>query len=601
MFMKWIFIILFFVQVADCFAQDKPNVILILVDDQGYGDIGALGNPYIKTPHIDQLYTESSRFTDFHVSPTCAPTRASLLSGRHCDRAGVWHTVNGRSLILERETLMAQTFKENGYRTGIFGKWHLGDNYPFRPQDKGFEEVLVHHGGGIGQTMDYFDNDYFDDVYHHNGEPKQFEGYCTDVWFENAKKFIDQKGNEPFFCYIPTNAAHSPYFVADKYSAPYKDNKAIPNPNFYGMITNVDENIGSLMTFLKEKDILDNTIIIFTTDNGTAAGAKVEGHRFNGFVVKGFNDGMRGIKASIYEGGHRVPLFIHWNKGNINKGRDIDALTAHYDLFPTLIELCDLKQSKPLQFDGKSLVSLLKKKNSKKWNKDRIVIVDGQRTEVPQPWLNTTLMQDNWRLVNGEELYDLKSDPEQRNNIAAQHPSKMKTLKEAYAEWWEELAPTFADEPYIHLGAKEENPTTLHCHDWHTEKVSPWKQDHIRTGYRDNGYWSVKVVQSGVYNIKLRRWPKETNLALGASVARRPALAGTSVTASKKGKSLAIKKASIKIQHIEEEKEVNTLAQSVDFQVRLEKGTAKLDTKFILEDNSELGAYYVEVEYLPQL
>ena len=212
----------------------KPNVILIMVDDQGYGDIACLGNEHIKTPNIDELHKISARFTDYHVSPTCAPTRAAILTGHHSNRTGVWHTINGRSLILERETTMAQVFKENGYSTAIFGKWHLGDNYPFRPQDKGFEEVLVHGGGGVEQTMDYWDNDYFDDIYLHNGKLEQFEGYCTDIWFENAIKYIEEKKDQPFFCYLSTNAAHSPYLVEDKYFEPYKDNENIPHAAFYG-------------------------------------------------------------------------------------------------------------------------------------------------------------------------------------------------------------------------------------------------------------------------------------------------------------------------------------------------------------------------------
>lgn len=326
--------------------MEKPNVILIMVDDVGYGDIGALGNKWIQTPNIDALHANSTRLTDYHVSPTCAPTRAALMTGHHNYRTGVFFTIKGRSLLLEKETTMAEVFKENGYSTGAFGKWHLGDNYPFRPEDNGFDEVVVHNGGGVGQTMDYWYNNYFDDKYMHNGKLEQYEGYCTDVWFENAKKFIASKKDVPFFCYLATNAAHSPYWVADKYADPYRDNENIPNAAFYGMVANIDENIGKLVNYLENTGLMDNTILIFTADNGTAAGAKVEGHRLDGFVVKGNNDGMRGIKASMYEGGHRVPFFIHWKDGQINVGKDIDALTAHYDIFPTLVDLCGLKLKK---------------------------------------------------------------------------------------------------------------------------------------------------------------------------------------------------------------------------------------------------------------
>ncbi|MDO5971769.1 arylsulfatase [Flavivirga aquimarina] len=577
--------------------KKQPNVLLIMVDDQGYGDIASLGNKEIKTPHIDALHAISARFTDYHVSPTCAPTRAAFLTGHHSNRTGVWHTVNGRSLILERETIMAQVFKENGYSTGIFGKWHLGDNYPFRPQDKGFDEVLIHGGGGMEQTMDYWDNDYFDDMYRHNGTLKKYDGFCTDVWFENAKKFIGQQQDKPFFCYLSTNAAHSPYFVADKYSDPYKDNENIPNAPFYGLLANVDENIGKMVDYLEAIKLKDNTIIIFTTDNGTAKGAKVEGHRLDGFVVKGNNAGMRGIKASMYEGGHRVPLFIHWKDGGITTGKDVNELTAHFDVFPTLVDLCKLNINPEIKFDGKSLVPLINGENEN--FKDRIVITNSQRVEVPEPWRRTALMQNNWRLIDGVELYDLEKDPEQRTNIADQFPEKMEEFKTAYNKWWKDLEPGYQDQPRIIIGHHAENPTHLFSHDWHTKKIaSPWHQRHIRTGYIDNGYWLISIAESGKYSFKLRRWPEETHLTMNAKAPIRPAIPGTSVTESKKSKSLTIKQAKLAIQDTELIEEVDPSAEFIEFTVDLNKGDTKLQTWFTLDTEETLGAYYVSVEKL---
>ncbi|KQC31686.1 arylsulfatase [Flagellimonas eckloniae] len=577
--------------------DSKPNVILILVDDQGYGDIAALGNPNIKTPNIDALHAKSVRFTDYHVSPTCAPTRAALLTGHHSNRTGVWHTVNGRSLLLERETTMADIFKENGYATGIFGKWHLGDNYPFRPQDKGFDEVLVHGGGGIEQTMDFFDNDYFDDTYLHNGKLEKFKGYCTDIWFSEAIKFIEGNKEKPFFCYLSTNTAHSPYFVEDKYTDPYRNNEKIHHPAFYGMIANIDENLGQLEAYLNEVGLMDNTILIFTTDNGTAQGAKVEGHRLDGFVSKGFNAGMRGIKASKYEGGHRVPLFMHWKNGNISTGKDIDELTAHYDILPTLVDLCNLNIDPQTKFDGKSLVPLINGDNQD--FKDRIVITNSQRTEIPEPWRRTSLMQGNWRLIDGVELYNLKTDPEQRTNIADAHPEKIREFKDAYNQWWEEISPSYKDQPYIIIGHEAENPTKLYCHDWHTDaEASPWHQRHIRQGYKDNGYWMLKVAENGTYSIKLRRWPEETHLALNAKAPIRPAIPGTSVSESKKSKALHIQQARIEIQNIMLSKTVDPNAEFVEFTVKLKAGNTNLQTWFVLEDKTELGAYFAEIKKL---
>ncbi|WP_341224504.1 arylsulfatase [uncultured Arcticibacterium sp.] len=588
---------------ASCTSQEeqkgKPNVILIMVDDQGYGDLSSLGNEYIKTPNMDYLHDNSARFTQYHVSPTCAPTRAAIMTGHHSNRTGVWHTVNGRSLILERETTMAQIFKENGYSTGIFGKWHLGDNYPFRPEDKGFDEVLVHGGGGIEQTMDYWDNDYFDDTYIHNGKLEKFDGFCTDIWFENAKKYIGENKDKPFFCYLSTNAAHSPYFVDDKYSDPYKDNENIPNAAFYGLIANVDENVGKLVEYLKSIELMDNTIIIFTTDNGTAAGAKMaKGEdRLDGFVGKGFNAGMRGVKASMYEGGHRVPLFIHWKDGGISTGKDIDELTAHYDILPTLIDLCELQASTELNFDGKSLTPLMA--GNTEGFEDRIIITNSQRIENPEPWRRTALMQSNWRLINGEELYDLNTDPEQRVNIAEQHPEKLDEFKTAYDAWWAEISPSYQDQPYIYVGHEAENPVKLYSHDWHTDAVaSPWHQRHIRSGYRDNGYWLLKVAESGKYAVKLRRWPMETKLALNAEAPIRPAKEGTSVRASKKGKALNITAARLAIQDLALSKEVDSDSEYVEFEIELEKGQTQLKTWFTLDNEEELGAYFVIVEKL---
>ena len=193
--------------------QAPPNVVLVVTDDQGYGDLGCHGNPILRTPNLDALYRRSVRLTDFHVGPTCAPTRASLMTGRYCNRTGVWHTIMGRSLLRRDEVTMADVFAAGGYRTGIFGKWHLGDNYPYRPQDRGFHEVLIHGGGGVGQTPDAWGNDYFDDTYLHNGTPEKFSGYCTDVWFDGAMRFIEDNRDRPFFAYLATNAPHSPYRV----------------------------------------------------------------------------------------------------------------------------------------------------------------------------------------------------------------------------------------------------------------------------------------------------------------------------------------------------------------------------------------------------
>ncbi|MEM7396011.1 MAG: sulfatase-like hydrolase/transferase [Verrucomicrobiota bacterium] len=241
-----------------------PNVILVITDDQGYGDLACHGNPVLKTPHLDRLHQESVRLTDFHVDPTCSPTRAALMTGRYAQRVGVWLTFLGRHRIRADEPTMADVFSAGGYRTAIFGKWHLGDNFPFRPQDRGFDETLIHGGGVVSEAPDYWDNDYYDDVYFRNGKPDAVRGYCTDVWFDEAMRFISRHRSRPFFIYLAANAPHGPLHVPDAFVKPYRD-AGIPErrARFYGMIANIDENMGRLRRHLQQEDLDENTLMIF--------------------------------------------------------------------------------------------------------------------------------------------------------------------------------------------------------------------------------------------------------------------------------------------------------------------------------------------------
>ena len=423
-------------------GSERPNVILIITDDQGYGDIGVHGNSRLSTPKLDRLWLDSVRLTDFHVDPTCSPTRSALMSGRYSTRTGVWHTIMGRSLMDSGEETLAELFRANGYRTGMFGKWHLGDNYPNRPQDQGFEHVVWHHGGGVGQGPDYWDNDYFDDTYEVNGEWKQFEGYCTDVWFREATAFIEAEDDRPFFAYLSTNAPHGPFRVAESYSRPYSEHGVPPTmAKFYGMIANIDENLGRLRAHLKESGLAENTLLLFMTDNGTAAGhgpRKGEQGSWGGY-----NSGMRGQKGSEYEGGHRVPCFVTWPAGGIRGGRDVDALAAHVDLFPTLAELCGLERRGTRALDGASLAAALRKTGPAP--EGRTLFVHSQRVASPEKWRKSAVMSDRWRLVNGVELYDLRSDPGQTEDLAATHPDRVEQLRARYDSWWDSLEPHFEE------------------------------------------------------------------------------------------------------------------------------------------------------------
>src|SRR4051794_25136048 len=313
---------------ADPLAGKKPNIVFVLTDDQGYGDISAHGNPILKTPNMDRLHAEGVRFTDFHVSPTCSPTRSALLTGRHEFKNGVTHTIHERERLAPKAVTLAQVLKTAGYSTGIFGKWHLGDEPNHWPDKRGFDEMFIHGGGGIGQTFpgscgDAPGNKYFDPTILHNGKFERTNGYCTDVFFRQAERWIDSaKGTKPFFAYITPNAAHAPLDVPEKYFRRYQGKVGDQVAKFYGMIENIDENLGRLLGYLKRSGLSDDTIVIFLTDNGTTAGAAI------------FNAGMRGSKNTPYQGGTRVPSFWRWPKG-FRGGVDCNALTSHIDIFPT--------------------------------------------------------------------------------------------------------------------------------------------------------------------------------------------------------------------------------------------------------------------------
>jgi arylsulfatase A-like enzyme len=547
-----------------------PNVILVITDDQGYGDLGCHGNPILRTPIIDALYERSVRLTDFHVGPTCAPTRAALMTGRYCNRTGVWHTIMGRSLLRRDEMTMADVFTAGGYRTGIFGKWHLGDNYPFRPQERGFQEVLVHGGGGVGQTPDYWGNDYFDDTYWHNGTPQKHTGYCTDIWFDGAMRFIEANRDRPFFAYLATNAPHGPYNVSEKYSGLYAGQE-VPSAGFYGMITNIDENMGRLLSRLRVLGLEENTILIFMTDNGTAAGIR---------AGKGFNAGMRGVKGSEHDGGHRVPCFLCWPAGGLGGGRDIGRLTAHIDLLPTLIEMCGLPKPQGVKLDGASLAPLLRDADAN-WP-DRVMVTDSQRIEHPEKWRKSAVMTDRWRLINGKELYDIHADPGQKDDVAGRNTDVVQRLRQAYEDWWADVSTRFDEYCQIVLGSDKENPTRLTCHDWHGgDDLPPWDQTQVLKGPPANGFWAVEVEQAGDYEFSLRRWPKEVDQPIHAAIPG--------------GRAIQATRARLTIGDIERTGPVAPEAREVVFRVPLKPGQMKLQTWLTAEDGTARGAYFVYV------
>ncbi|NND05045.1 MAG: arylsulfatase [Saprospiraceae bacterium] len=579
-------------------TKSPPNVIIVITDDQGYGDLSCHGHPVLKTPNLDQLHAQSTRLTDFHVSTTCAPTRSALLTGHYNNRTGVWHTIAGRSLLRQDEVTFADLCTSNGYATGIFGKWHLGDNFPFRPQDRGFQETLVHGGGGVQQGPDYWGNDYFDDTYYRNGQPEQQQGYCTDIWFDAAIQFMRDKSQaaKPFFCYLATNAPHSPFSVKDKYAASYQDDPEVVNPAFLGMIANIDENMGKLLTYLDDSGLAENTILVFLTDNGTAAGVFLDKDQH---VVKGFNAGMRAKKGSMYEGGHRVPCFIRWPQGGVNVGRDLDDLTTHIDLVPTLMDFLNFAKKDNLDLDGISLADVLLGRSERL--PTRTLITDTQRIEWPKKWKHSAVMREQWRLINGAELYDLSEDPGQRTDVSADHPAVVERLRKDYEQWWTDIVPSFENTPRIVLCSSNEPVSLLHAHDMHMDQgfnSVPWNQQMIRRGAKSRGWFEVHVPAEGRYRFELYRWPPHTGHSLLDSLPAPDVEPNSTMGKRPAGVSLQIAHASLQIDEEEFSKETSGAAQSAAFESHLKEGDHQLRISFAEAGGEPFVPYYTVVKKL---
>ncbi len=441
-------------------GSPKPNIILVMPDDVGYGDYACLGNPVIHTPAVDAFRKGSLLRTQFHVSPTCSPTRSALMSGRHEFKNGVTHTVNERERMSLSTFTLAQMLKTAGYTTGIFGKWHLGDEAAYQPDKRGFDEVYIHGAGGIGQTYpgscgDAPKNSNINPALLHNGKFEKTEGYCTDLFFAQAIRWMDSRraAGKPFFAYIPLNAAHSPHVLPKNYYEQYLGKPGVneDTAKFFGMIENVDSNFGALLRKLDDWKIADNTIVIYLgTDNGGTAGVKL------------FNAGMRGGKGTAWEGGTRSPAFIRW-PGVTRGGTECAALTAHIDIFPTLAEIvgANLSAEVQRQVEGRSLVPLLK--NPRAAWADRLLFTHVGRWNVGMPPVKfgeCSIRNSRYALVReaGDwALFDLQLDPGQQRNVAAENPEVVKNLATGYDRWWAELPPLLVNEN-AHLTAPKVNP-----------------------------------------------------------------------------------------------------------------------------------------------
>ena len=478
--------------------QRGPNIVLVMTDDQGWAQLGSHGNESIATPNLDRLASQSVELTRFYVSPVCAPTRASLMTGRYNYRTGVVDTYVGRAMMHSDESTLAEMLSQAGYRTGIFGKWHLGDNYPMRTIDQGFEESLVHKGGGIGQPSDPLGNSYFDPILQLNGQPRKHEGYCTDIFFDAALEFIQENRQESFFAYIPTNAPHSPYDVPDSYMKPYLEQGLNEkDARIYGMITNIDDNVGRLMAKLEEFRLDRDTILIFMTDNGP--------------TTLHFTAGLRDKKTTVFEGGIRVPFFFRWP--DRMEPKQIDDIAAHIDLVPTLLEAVGVDGPTDASLDGISLLPRMEGRDPSL--PDRTLYIQSHRGNVPQLYRNFAAISSRYKLLqplsfsdkmpaDAElQLYDLESDPGESKDLSAELPEVVDRMSRQYQTWFREVSASRGyTPPRIAIGTVHEDPVVLTRQDWQMIGKDGW-------GDSDLGYWLLNVVNPGIFEIRFRFGPFE--------------------------------------------------------------------------------------------
>jgi arylsulfatase A-like enzyme len=504
--MRWFSCLLFALLPTAHSAADPPNVLIVITDDQGYGDLGAHGNPVVKTPRIDAFAKQSVWLRNFYVSPVCSPTRSSLLTGLYNYRTGVVDTFLGRSMMRPDVKTLAEYLAGAGYRTGLFGKWHLGDNYPLRPEDRGFQETLWSRGGGLAQPSDppQVDpkNAYFDPVLTRNGKEVKTKGYCSEVFADAAQKFITAESKKPFFAYVAFNSPHSPYQVPQELEKPYSklDLTASGFPRIgqpwattklsvdeiakaYGMIENVDANFGRLMKALDDAKVADNTLVIFLTDNGPG------GVRWNA--------GLRNRKGMVYEGGIRVPCYVRWPK-EAKAGSVVGAPLAHIDVLPTVLHACGVPFPPG---DGRSFRALLGRPNTAWAN--RALFFQWHRGDEPEKFRAFAVNRGGYKLVQANgvqpganwkpkyELFDLNSDPFEEKDLAVEKPEEVAALKDLHEHWFADVTKKGFAPPRIVIGSKKENPVRLSRQDWRGPKAG-WTPE-------SEGHWEVEVAERGIY------------------------------------------------------------------------------------------------------
>jgi arylsulfatase A-like enzyme len=485
---------------------ERPNVLLFICDDLGYGDLACHGNTAVETPELDALHGESARPERFYGTPVCTPSRASLMTGRWHLRTGAIDTYKGRSMLDPDEVTLAERLGEAGYATGLFGKWHLGDNYPLRPHDRGFDEALYHQGGGLCQPAGEPDETYWDPLLWRNGDPERGEGFCTDVYTDTAIEFVEERagGEEPFFAYVASNAPHTPLQAPEEAAAPYLEaGYSEERARFYGMVSNISHNVGRLLETLERTGVADDTIVIFTSDHGPALHQDEAGR---------FRAGLRDGKGSVYEGGIRVPFFLRW-PGELDPGER--GLRGHFvDVLPTLLDACGGAEPADRPVDGADLLPALRNGPEGTDLAERLVFQQWHRGDEPERYRSCAVVGRRFKLVNGDELYDLERDPGENRNAAAEHPAVVTRLREAYEEWFADVTAGGYDPVRIRLGTDHENPTRLTRQEARCVREGDgWRSE---TGLYE---WAV-TAREGVYDVTLRFRSRERGRGESAALLR---------------------------------------------------------------------------------
>jgi arylsulfatase len=568
-------------------AKKKPNVIVILSDDIGYGDFSCHGNPVLKTPNLDRLAKEGADFTDFHVTPVCTPTRSQLMTGMDSLHNLACAVTAGRTLMRRELPTMADLFRKGGYATGIFGKWHLGHERPDRPMDRGFDKAIWFKGWGLQSEIE-FDNDYVNPRYLDGTETKQASVYCTDLWFQEAIAWMTQQKEKgkPFFVYLPTNAAHMPLWPPEKYADMYKDKVNPTMAAYYAMMANLDDNIGQMDEWLKKSGIYRDTIVVFMTDNGSAfamQGGPNAGQQF-------YSAGLREGKASNYDGGHRTVCFFRYPEVKFEAGLEAATPTQIQDILPTLLELCEVSPPKAA-FDGVSLVPLMKKQPIK----DRMFVMQYGARQRPIKY-DAAVIWNQWRLQKGAELYDIIKDRAQKTDVSTQFPDVAAKMKAFYDDWWNKLDPALFQPIPMIIGSAAQNPVLLTCIDWWEVDCDNINFVSNGTGGPRGGSWTVQVEAKGNYRIELRRWPFHTNKSIG-SEGPRATIHGRPLTQAVK--KMPAYHAVFEINGKEQSVSVKPEDVGAVFQVSLDKGMSKLQGWFRDAEKKDLcGAYYALVTRL---